>query len=109
MKQLDEDKFKVLLSADLIIFLLRFFLRSVEEKDEVIQSLIEAWKKQIDSEAEKLKSKWAKQIATTNPDEYMTEDVAMILLGLTNVDKEAVKEEFILDIHKTLLESVCEK
>lgn len=109
MTELNEDKFKTLLSADFIIFLLRFFLRGVENKNEVVQSLVDAWKKQIDSEAEKLKQKWAEQISSSNPDEYMTEDVAMILLGLTNVDKETVKDEFILDIHKTLLENVCEK
>jgi len=105
--ELSENKFTEMLSLDLLIYILKIFIQSNPDKSEIITTLINKWSDKVDEEANVVKSKYAKTIANAG-EQDMTEDVAMILLDITNIDKTVYKKEFKEKILKTLLNEFSE-
>ncbi len=101
----DEKKFVELLTTDLIIYILREFLETVSDKGEIISSIINKWSDKVDEDAYAVKTRYVKTI-TAAGEKDMTEDVAMILLDITNINKTIIKKEFKEKILKNLLKYV---
>ena len=104
--ELKEEKFTELLLADLLVYILRIVLKDNTNKGEVIATLINKWSDKVDSDSKIVQAKYAKTIAMVG-EEDMTEDVAMILLDITNLDKKIAKKEFKESMLKTLLKEVA--
>lgn len=108
MSKLGEDKFKLALATDLILFMIEVLTHTHKTKDrqDVVKLLIDRWLKRVDDSARILQTKYAKTLAESedNLDEYFTEDVAMIMLEVNSIRNIMMKNEFTEQIQKVIFE-----
>lgn len=102
-----EDKFKLALATDLIIFMLEVWTKGESEREDTVKVLIDTWSARVDSNANSIRERIAKDIAFTNEDDMITEDVAMIMLDIAGVENKIMKEEFENQIKKAILERIA--
>jgi len=98
----NEKKFVDLLTADFVIYILKDFLKTISNKEEIISLIVNKWSDEVDKDTHDIKTKYAKTI-TAAGEKDMTEDVAMILLDITNINKVIIKNEFKENLLKNLL------
>jgi len=103
--ELNEEKYTELMMADLLVYVFRIFLKDNPDKGEIIATLVNKWSDKVDADSTFLMKKWAKTISAAG-EQDMTEDVAMIMLDISNTEKTVVKKEFKDSILKTLLQEV---
>ncbi len=89
---ISEDKFKLALATDLVIYMVNIWTNGNENQVGVVNDLMNSWSQRVEKSATFMKQQVAKQMC--EKDETMTEDVAMILLDVNNLDNKIVKGEF---------------
>jgi division protein CdvB (Snf7/Vps24/ESCRT-III family) len=106
MSKLGEDKFKLALATDLILFMIEVWTHKTEDREDAVKLLIDTWSKRVDDSARKLQTKYAKTLAESedNLDEYFTEDIAMIMLEVNSIRNIMMKNEFTDQIQKAIFE-----
>jgi hypothetical protein len=98
MPDVSKEKFTAALATDLSMYcLLTLFSKSENPKEDIADFLLE-WSKRVDDDATIVKKHYATQMAGQNPE--MTEDVAMILLDINNIEKTMDKNTFAQNIYK---------
>ncbi len=87
-----EEKFKLALATDLIIYMIQIWTQNSTEQVKMIDQLMNKWSERIDNSADVMKRQIAQQMAENN--ENVSEDVAMILLDVNNTENVMMKGEF---------------
>jgi len=104
MAKLSTNKFKLLLSIDLIVLILEIFThgKTNQDQEEMINLILDRWSTQIDESSNKIKKQYVKELLKNKKDDdiYLTEDVAMIMMDINVMDKQMFKKELIEQIQK---------
>ena len=91
---ISEEKFKLALATDLVIYMIQLWTRNStkEEAVSMVTRLMNQWSERISDNADYMKKQIAEQMAEQNED--MTTDVAQILLEINNIENVMMKGEF---------------
>jgi len=87
-----EEKFKLALATDLIIYMIQIWTQNSTEQVKMIDQLLNNWSQRVDKSAYSMKKQIAQQMAEMNED--VTQDVAMIMLEINNTENIIMKGEF---------------
>ena len=87
-----EEKFKLALATDLIIYMVQIWTQNSTEQVKMIDQLMNSWSKRVDKSADIMKKQVAQQIVEDN--QNITEDVALIMLDVNNTENRLMKGEF---------------
>ena len=87
-----EEKFKLALATDMIIYMIKLWTKNSDDPKDLINELLNAWSQKITASANHMKNQFAEQMAEQHED--MTEDVANILLDINNTENTLLKGEF---------------
>jgi len=90
--EVTEEKFKLALATDLIIYMIQIWTQNSTEQVKLISQLMNGWSERIDKSADGMKKQIAQQMAESNED--ISEDVAMIMLEVNNTENIMMKGEF---------------
>ena len=89
---LTEDKFKLALATDLIIYMLLTWTHGSNNQVSIVNDIMNKWSERVENSATHMKKQIASQMADDN--EEMTKDVAMILLDVNNIENKMMKGDF---------------
>ena len=101
---ISEEKFKLALATDLVIYMLRIWTQGANDPDRIIADLMNSWSARIEASATYMKTQLSKQMAEQN--EEMTEDVAMVLLDVNNIENKMMKGEFKSQMREAIFKSM---
>jgi len=87
-----EEKFKLALATDLVIYMVQIWTQGSTEQVKMVEQLMNSWSQRIENNADIMKKQIAQQMAENNED--ITEDVAMVLLDVNNIENKIMKGEF---------------
>ena len=87
-----EEKFKLALATDMIIYMIRLWTKNSDDPKDLINELLNSWSQKITTSANHMKNQFAVQMAEQQ--EGMDVDVANILLDINNVENVLMKGEF---------------
>ncbi len=102
-----EEKFKLALATDLVIYMVQLWTVNSTKEDAVVMTsnLMNKWSERIKTNANYMKSQFAKQMVEQQDD--MTEDVAAILLDVTNTENVMMKGEFKSQMRNAILKGIA--
>ena len=89
---ISEEKFKLALATDLVIYMLTIWTQGANDPERIITDLMNSWSERIETNANHMKKQLAQQMAEQNEDMY--EDVALVLLEVNNIENKMMKGEF---------------
>ncbi len=89
---MSEDKFKLALATNLIIFMVNIWANGNENQIGLVNDLMNNWSQGVEKSANHMKKQLVQQMC--EKDETMTEDVAMLLLDVNSLDTKTIKGEF---------------
>jgi len=102
-----DDRFKYILAADFIAFLFDVWTKGEQSKIDTATVMLESWSKQVEVGAATLRKKMARKIVESSDDPLMAQDVAEIMLDITNTDNKLLKQEFMLQIMEVIHKRVA--
>jgi len=103
---ISEDKFKLALATDLIIFISRLLTQSVSSSVNIpslINELMNKWSERVDTSAEYMKDQIADQLADQGD---APRDVIAILLGVNSIYNKTLKGEFKTQMREAILKGL---
>ena len=91
---ISEEKFKLALATDLVTYMIQLWTQNSTKEEAVamVTKLMNQWSERITLNADYMKKQIAGQMTEQN--EEMTEDVALILLDVNNIENIMMKGEF---------------
>ena len=102
-----EDKFKLALATDLIIYMLITWTQGSNNQVSIVNDLMNKWSERVENSATYMKKQIALQMSEDN--ENMTEDVAMILLDVSNVENKMMKGDFKSKMREAIFKGLAVK
>jgi len=100
-----EEKFKLALATDLVIYMVQIWTQGSTEQVKMVEQLMNSWSQRIENNADIMKRQIAKQMVENNED--MTEDVAMVLLDVNNIENKMMKGEFKTQMREAIFKGLA--
>ena len=101
-----EEKFKLALATDLVIYMIQVLIQnSSSDPIELVDSIMNTWSQRVENSAKFMKQEIAKQMVENNED--MTEDVAMVLLDVNNIENKMMKGEFKTQMREAIFKGLA--
>jgi len=102
---ISEDKFKLALATDLVIYMIQIMTYNSTDQVKVINDIMNAWSQRVEKSADGMKKQIAQQMAKS--DEDMSEDVAMIILEVNNTENKLMKGEFKTQMREAIFKGLA--
>ena len=104
---ISEEKFKLALATDLVIYMIQLWTQNStkEETVSMVTRLMNQWSERVGGNADYMKQQIATQMTEQN--EEMTEDVALILLDVSNIENTMMKGEFKSQMRKAIFKGIA--
>ena len=102
---ISEEQFKLALATDLIVYMIKVWTKNSNNQNEIVDNLLDAWIERIEKGAYYMKKQIAQQMIEVSED--MTEDIAMILLDISNIENNIIKDEFKNQMRESILKGLA--
>jgi len=93
------------LATDLVIYMVQIWTQGSTEQVKMVEQLMNSWSQRIENNADIMKRQIAKQMVENNED--MTEDVAMVLLDINNMENKMMKGEFKTQMREAIFKGLA--
>jgi hypothetical protein len=106
---IDHEKFKLALAADLVCFLMQAIIQDHPDQTFAITSILNTWSESMEKKVNDLRQRMAEELVekqASKDDEYLTTDVAEIILEIQNLDTKIIKGEFKTNIRTAIFKSM---
>ena len=101
-----EEKFKLALATDLVIYMIQVLIQnSSSDPIELVDSIMNTWSQRVENSAKFMKQEIAKQMVEKAPE--LTEDVAMLLLDVNNIENKMMKGEFKTQMREAIYKGIA--